>query len=119
MTNTIQAENTMEVGMKLWLVLDHIKRDEGRECAVTKIGRKWIWINENRRIQIGSNVVEAPNYGRVGLVYKSREQWQAHSAEEKDRNQILIKLKVDWSSPIKKLPLSALKQIEDLLEANA
>ena len=65
---------TLTPGQDVWYVPT---RGNARALTVEKVGRKWVTFTEadQKRVAIGSVEVEVQGFGRVGILYPSREAW--------------------------------------------
>ena len=65
---------TLTPGQDVWYV--PCRNGNPRAVTVEKVGRKWVTFTEiEGRAAIGSVEVEVQGFGRVGILYPSREAW--------------------------------------------
>lgn|SRR5262245_22715503 len=69
----------LQVGQRLWYVSRDSRYSTNREVEVTRLGRKWAYLdgNERCRIDIETLTVDGGEYISPGRCYLSREEYEA------------------------------------------
>ena len=100
----------LQVGDKVYLHGRH----NNRYLTVQKRGRQYITFDSPcpTRALIGSDIVEEPGYGSIGVLYETREEYLLCVERTKERHSLLNKL-VDC---LRYQSLDTLKAIDEVIE---
>ncbi len=72
--------NDFKVGDTVFLVYDERRRGLGREVQITKVGRKWIDINNGQhRIDRETLRIDGRGYSSPGRVWRTKEEYEDHA----------------------------------------
>ena len=63
-----------EVGQVVFVVRNDNRRST-YNATVTKVGRKWVYINEHQRFDPQTKLIDGGNYQSPGRVYLSRDEY--------------------------------------------
>ena len=67
----------LAVGDTVWLVWNDRRRGVPQEHVVSKVGRKWVYINEGHyRFDVDTCRVDAGKYSSPATIYESKETWE-------------------------------------------
>lgn len=66
------------VGDKLWMVPSQRYMGDAREVTVTKVGRKWLTLDNGYRASAADMWLDGGGYTSPGSCYASRAAWEAH-----------------------------------------
>lgn len=65
-------------GQTLWLVPSRYRHSgEPREVTITKVGRKWLTLNNGYRAAVDGLALDGGEYSSPGVCYLTREAWGA------------------------------------------
>ena len=67
----------LAVGDTVWLVWNDRRRGAPRDAVVSKVARKWVYINECRyRFDVDTWRVDGGGYSSPATIYESKETWE-------------------------------------------
>jgi hypothetical protein len=70
------------VGQKLWYVPTK-RRGDPREVEITKVGRKWLSLDNDRRVAVDGLYADGGQYSSPGRAYISKEAWERETSLRK------------------------------------
>lgn len=73
-------DKKLQEGQKLWWVYSSNRRGQPREVTITKVGRKWAQLDNDKRIDLETLVADAGQYSPSGCCYLSREEYEQAEA---------------------------------------
>lgn len=68
------------VGQRLWFVPEQRWNGQPRELTITKIGRKWITLNDDHRASIENLIVDGDGYSSPGRCYVDQVAYEEEKA---------------------------------------
>lgn len=82
------TDKTYEVGQELLYVPTDRRRGEPYPVTVTKVGRKWVYItrfgHDSNRFDPATGAVDGGQYTPPASVWRSREEWEAACALQRE-----------------------------------
>lgn len=73
----------LAVGDTVWLVCNDGRRGDPQEHVVSKVGRKWIYIDRCRyRFDVDTWRVDGGGYSSPATIYESKEAWEKKESLE-------------------------------------
>jgi hypothetical protein len=108
-----------KLGQELWIELFGYGRTAGRLLKVTKIGRKWVSLGDDRhpdqfRVEIGEVRVDGGGYGCAGRLWNTEQECDDNRTLEKGWEQLMLNLRYLGGAP-KGLTLEKLLEVKKLL----
>lgn len=67
-------------GQKLWLVPSQRYMGEPHEVTITKVGRKWLTLDNRHRAAVDGLALDGGEYMSPGVCYLTREEWEFEKA---------------------------------------
>jgi hypothetical protein len=65
-----------------WVPRDPRHRSQARELRITKVGRVWLTLEDNRRIDIKTLLMDAEGQGYADQCYLTRDDWMLERARQ-------------------------------------
>lgn len=67
----------MTCGDKFWYVARNLRYSErGYEVEVVKVGRKWVYLSNDKRVEKGETWVDGAGYSSPGRLWESEAAWR-------------------------------------------
>lgn len=67
----------MKIGDKFWYVTNSVRGSErGYEVEVVKVGRKWVYLSNDQRVEKGETWVDGAGYSSPGRLWESEAAWR-------------------------------------------
>lgn len=70
------THNSYTEGQKLWMVPRHRYMGEPREVTITKVGRKWLTLDNRHRAAVDGLTLDGGEYMSPGVCYLTRQEWE-------------------------------------------
>lgn len=89
----------MEVGQQLWWVWTEKRRGDNKYVTVTKIGRKWVYVDKGYRLDPLTMRVDGEGYTSPATCYLSKEEYEKKRDLEAAWNGLRSRLRDAWAAP--------------------
>jgi hypothetical protein len=106
------------VGQKLWFVPSDTRWNKAYEVEIKTIGRKWLTLKNDRRVDKETLRVDGGNYSSLGRCYLSQEEYEKETALIDAWRELEKRISKQYWTPSPKSPkltIEALRQAEKLL----